>query len=116
MAFFGGIFVLFFVLIAGAILYAIVQAITQAIKNTNSPILTVPAQIVAKRSEMSGGQNDTSVRTSYYVTFEMQGGERREWDVASQKYGLLVEGDRGTLTYQETWFKDFTRSAAYSDR
>ena len=103
-------FAIFFCVIMGLILYAVIGAVTEAVQNKNSPLLSVPARIIAKRSETSGGGNDTHVSTSYYVTFEMQSGERREWRVESRKYGLLVEGDRGILTYQGTWFKDFARS------
>lgn len=103
---------LFIALIVGGILFVIALGIRGWIKNSNSPIVAIPAQIVAKRSETSGGGNDTSVSTSYYVTFEMEDGERREWSVRSRLFGLLVEGDRGTLTYQGTWFKDFVRTVS----
>ncbi len=113
---FPAFFVLVFVFILGVIVFAIVQAIIQYAKNSNSPVLQTPALIIGKRTEVSrgAGSRDSPGRfyTSYYVAFEYASGERREFEVKGNQFGLLMEGDRGTLVSQGTWFKDFVRGGA----
>jgi hypothetical protein len=77
--------------------------------NRSQPVEEIPVRIVAKRTEVSGGANDTSTRTDYYVTFEHKEGQRHEFPVTGPEYGMLAEGDRGILTYQGEWFKGFRR-------
>lgn len=82
--------------------------------NENSPRLTVPAKIVCKRSEfrrtMSNKNNiHHHSRTNYYVTFEVESGDRMELELRGHEYGLLVEGDKGTLTFQGTRYLGFER-------
>ena len=98
----GGLFVAGFIWVA-AMQYA---------ENSGSPRISVSARVAGKRSEVSGGHGNTSVRTSYFVTFEGEGGERRELPVKGHEFGVLMEGDKGTLTYQGTWFQGFVRTAA----
>ncbi|WP_340008707.1 DUF2500 domain-containing protein [Paenibacillus sp. FSL K6-0276] len=61
------------------------------------------------RSEVSGGSGDSSTKPSYFVTFEIDGGNRLELHVMDQEYGLITEGDRGELSYQGSRFKGFDR-------
>ncbi|MED1780538.1 DUF2500 domain-containing protein [Brevibacillus fortis] len=102
-----------FLVIAGIIVLFILGAIINGIRiwmsNNASPILTQPAKIISKRTSTSGGGNDTSVSTYYYLTFELSNGERLEFHVKGSEYGLLVEGDTGILTYQGTRYKEFSR-------
>ncbi|WP_227665386.1 DUF2500 domain-containing protein [Lysinibacillus varians] len=78
-------------------------------KNNNSPKLTVPSKIVTKRSDTRGGSGNTSAHTSYYVTFEVQSGERLELKLDGRNYGQLAEHDFGILPFQGTRFKAFER-------
>jgi hypothetical protein len=80
--------------------------------NRSQPVEEVPARLVAKRTEVSGGANNTSARTDYYVTFERKDGTRQEFPVSGTTYGLVAEGDRGILICQGTWFKGFRRKTA----
>lgn len=102
-----------FLVIAGIIILFILGAIINGIRiwmsNNASPLLTQPAKIISKRTRTSGGGNDTSVSTYYYLTFELSNGERLEFHVKGSEYGLLVEGDTGILTYQGTRYKEFSR-------
>lgn len=50
--------------------------------------------------------------TSYYVTFERESGFREEFPVSGTEYGMIVEGDWGTIGRQGSWFKGFKRSRA----
>lgn len=92
-------------LIVGSILYGIRIWMT----NNASPIVTHPAKIIGKRTRTSGGGNDSMVSTSYYLTFELSNGERLEFHVRGEEYGLLIEGDTGMLTFQGTRYKGFNR-------
>ncbi|WP_337982915.1 DUF2500 domain-containing protein [Lysinibacillus sp. C5.1] len=80
-------------------------------QNNNSPELTVPSKIVAKRTDT----RDSSAHTSYYVTFEVQSGDRIELKLDGRNYGLLAEHDFGILTFQGTRFKTFERHKKESD-
>lgn len=78
-------------------------------KNKKAPIISVEASVLGKRTKVSGGGNDTSASTWYYITFQTEHGERLELSVSGRTYGLLQDGDKGTLIYQGEWFKDFKR-------
>ena len=78
-------------------------------KNNNSPRLFVPSQVVTKRTETSGGSGDSSASTTYYVTFEFESGDRSEFRVIGQEYGMLADEDLGILTFQGTRYLSFER-------
>ncbi|MGE7933038.1 DUF2500 domain-containing protein [Viridibacillus arvi] len=107
---FGVFFVIVFLIIVSAFIFVIVKGISQWSKNNASPILTVPAEVITKRSKTSGGSGDTSASTSYYTTFEVQSGDRIELPLSGREYGMLVEGDLGLLTFQGTRYKGFERN------
>ncbi|MEK3979940.1 DUF2500 domain-containing protein [Psychrobacillus sp. FSL K6-2836] len=102
-------FVIVFLLILGLIIFAIIQGLTQWSKNNNSPKLSVPAQVVTKRSKTSGGSGDSSASTSYYVTFQFDSGDRLELRLNGTDYGMLAEDDLGILTFQGTRYHSFER-------
>jgi hypothetical protein len=52
----------------------------------------------------------SSTSTSYYVTFEVESGDRMELHVEGHEYGLLVEGDKGDLSFQGTRYLGFVRN------
>jgi len=112
---FGIMFTIVFILIIGTFIVVAVKGIGQWNKNNHSPRLTVPATIVAKRANVShhhhGGVNDHHhhTSTSYYVTFQVESGDRMELHVAGTEYGLLIEGDSGKLTFQGTRYLGFER-------
>lgn len=107
-------FALMEILVIGIFIAAFVSIIRQWGKNNHSPRLTVPATVVAKRQSRSRhhhGQNHmTHVSTSYHVTFQVDSGDRMELSMSGYEYGMLVEGDRGTLSFQGTRYLGFTRS------
>lgn len=113
---FGIIHGLMFVLVFGMIVFAIVKMIKQSKKDDRSPRIRVPATIVAKRSHMSGRHYSHATHgmhhshsTYYYVTFQMDTGDRMELHVPRNEVGLLVEGDRGMLTFQGSRYLSFER-------
>lgn len=113
---FGIMFTLIFVLVVGMFVVTAVRGIRQWSKNNNSPRLTVPATIVAKRTNVTrhhhndaGGHYHHHTSTTYYVTFQVDSGDRMELPVNGAEYGMLVEGDRGDLSFQGTRYLGFAR-------
>ena len=111
-------FTLVFVIVIGMFIVIAVKGISQWNKNNHSPRLTVPATIVAKRTNVSHhhhhnhggtGMHHTTHSTTYYVTFQVESGDRMELHVAGQEFGMLIEGDRGMLTFQGTRYLGFER-------
>ena len=81
-------------------------------KNNHSPRLTVPATVVAKRTEVSRHHTDNTMMhtfTTYYATFQVESGDRMELEVDGSDYGMLVEGDIGKLMFQGTRYLGFER-------
>ena len=111
---FGVMFTIVFVLFIGIFVVVIVRGIGQWNKNNNSPRLTVPATVVSKRADVShrhhaGEHHHTHTSTSYYVTFEVESGDRMELHMSGTEYGLLIEGDKGKLSFQGTRYLGFER-------
>lgn len=105
-----------FIIIIGAFIISAIGGISQWRKNENSPRLSVPAMVKTKRSNVSrhthhndNGFDDHSTSTTYYVTFEFESGDRTEFHVSGREFGLLSEGDIGTLTFQGTRYLGFDR-------
>lgn len=94
-----------FIIVFGSVIFAIFSSLKQGIKNNNSPLLTVPAKVVSKRMHVRGEHS----HTTYYVTFEVQSGDRMELLVDGDEYGLLVEQDLGLLSFQGTRYISFER-------
>lgn len=109
------IFIIFFLLVVTLIIAGIIRSSLNYKKNASSPILEEYATVITKRNEVTGNSsmNNTSsfhnTRTHYYVTFETEAGQRMELTISGTEFGMLVEGDRGKLTYQGEWFKKFER-------
>lgn len=115
------IFPIMFLVVFCIIIASVVQGIATWHKNNNSPRLTVPAVVVAKREsvtqhqhpnagDVSGAHGFTmTTSTTYYVTFQVESGDRMEFHVAGSEYGMLAEGDTGRLTFQGTRYLSFER-------
>lgn len=124
MGYFGATFAIFpilffcmFILVFGFVIYNFFNVYKHNKKNANSPVLTVEAKVVAKRADYNTYNrrvNDNNMihkttSTNYYATFEVESGDRMELEVYGNEYGMLIEGDKGRLTFQGTRFKDFKR-------
>lgn len=107
-----------FVLVFGIILVTLIRGIGEWNKNNHSPKLTVPAAVVSRRTDVShhhhrhhgNEMHHTHTSTSYYVTFQVESGDRMEFAVSGMEYGLLAEGDTGDLTFQGTRYLNFQRA------
>ena len=108
------LFTILFVLVAVVIVVTVIRNLSQWHKNNQSPRLTVPATVVAKRTNVThfqGGNNGAQCHTStaYYATFQVESGDRMEFEISDMEYGMLAEGDRGMLTFQGTRYLNFRR-------
>ena len=99
-----------FMLVFGIIIVTMVRGVGEWNKNNQSPKLTVPATVVAKRSDVHRGIETMHTFTSYYVTFQVESGDRMEFEISDTEYGMLAEGDSGELTFQGTRYLNFQRN------
>lgn len=120
----GGFEIMFFIVffgIFGMFLVMVVRGIGEWSKNNQSPRLTVEAKVVAKRMDVSHHgavhhhgasgvhMSAPSSVTCYYATFQVESGDRIEFRVNGNEYGMLAEDDFGRLTFQGTRYLGFER-------
>lgn len=111
------VFMIMFFLITGMFVVMLIKGIGEWHKNNQSPRLSVDAAVVSRRSSVShhhhtnasGHGSHTTTSTSYYVTFQVESGDRMELCVTGREYGLLAEGDYGKLSFQGTRYLGFER-------
>ena len=110
-----GIFYIVFLLVIAMFVFTFVKIITEWVSNNNSPRLSVDAKIVDKNTRThhhhhhTNGHHHHSHSHSYYITFEVESGDRMELRVQRSEFGLLVVGDVGVLSFQGTRFLGFER-------
>lgn len=113
------IFLVMFGLFVAMFISSIADSAKRRRKDDNSPRLTVAARVVSKRMQVGStrhthhhGHGDSmsySHSSTYFVTFEVESGDRMELLVDGADYGLMVEGDRGRLSVQGSRFLSFER-------
>ena len=110
-------FFLVFAMVIGTFIFTAVQGVSRWNKNNNSPRLTVEATVVAKRGNTSrhhhhgaNGHTHHTYSNTYFATFQFESGDRIELQMAGHEYGLIIEGDKGKLTFQGTRFLGFERT------
>lgn len=118
---FGVLFFIAFALILAVFVWVFVLVLMRRHKNNRFPRLTVEAWAVSRRADtdvtnhpvagdVTGAHGYTSSSfTTYYVTFEVESGDRMEFIVPPSEYGYIAEGDHGRLTFQGTRFLSFAR-------
>lgn len=112
-----GFVVIGFVVVIGLIVARSIQGAKQWKRNNDSPVLTVTATMVTKRMNVSHHRHNTRTdnihhstsSTTYYATFEVESGDRIEFVVRDSEYSILVENDKGQLTFQGTRYLGFER-------
>lgn len=109
-------FILVFIMVIGTFIMTAVTGISRWNKNNNSPRLTVDATVIAKRGNTTrhhhhgaGGHMHHSYSNTYYATFQFESGDRLELQMTGPEFGLIIEGDRGKLTFQGTRYLGFDR-------
>ena len=100
------LFLLMFGLVFGTVVATLVRKGKQNHRNSNAPRLTCDATVVAKRTKVWGEHS----HTVYYATFQFESGDRLELEIPHNRFGYLVEGDRGKLSFQGTRFLGFERN------
>lgn len=114
MELFSILFFLMFFAVFAMVIIQFARGILQWNKNNHSPRLTVEATVVAKRTNVSRNRNRSTgvhhTSTTYYVTFQVESGDRMELHVPGNEFGLMVEGDRGKVSFQGTRFLGFERT------
>ncbi|WP_243278771.1 MULTISPECIES: DUF2500 domain-containing protein [Romboutsia] len=110
-------FIIFF-LILGTIIINIIRGVNQWSYNNKQPILDVKSKVVSKRSEVirhaghvdsNGVHHNGGSSTNYYITFEFESTDRMEFSVSGKEFGMIVEGDVGTLKFQGSRYLEFKR-------
>ena len=82
-------------------------------RNNHSQQQNVKATIVSKRTKTkvyhhsNGAEAHTTSSTTYYITFQVEHGDRMELKVKDAVYGLLATGDQGLLIFQGSRYLDF---------
>jgi hypothetical protein len=107
--------ILFFVIL----IFIIFKNVSIGLKNNRSPTLTVNAKVMAKRTQYNSHHhmNNTGTGTgfshsgynSYYITFQVDSGDRLELKIDSSEYGYIIEGDIGKLSFKGTRYISFER-------
>ena len=112
------IFSIGFITILVIFLITAIKGLLEWNKNNHSPRLSVPAKVVSKRINVSRRHHHTGAGnhyhhhtyTHYYVTFQVDSGDRVEFVMGGDEYGLLCEGDSGMLSFQGTRYLGFDRN------
>lgn len=111
-----GLFFLMFFLVLGMFLFNTFKGIKEWNHNNNSPRLEVQAMVVSKRTNVShhtrsdaNNMSYMTTDTTYYVTFQVESGDRMEFRVKGSEYGMLAENDYGILHFQGTRYMGFER-------
>ncbi len=112
------VFSCIFLLALGIIIVVLVKNVSEWNSNNRSPVLSVEAKVVSKRSRVSQHHSAAAPdhtmaasmnATSYFATFQVESGDRMELRVSGREYGQLAEGDKGKLTFQGTRYRNFER-------
>ena len=118
MGFFPIIVIAIFAVIIIMFILTVVKVVKEWAHNSHSPLLIVDARVVDKRTtstthgmhmNANGTTTPTSTFHTYYVTFEVESGDRLELSVPGEEYGYLVKDDEGKLSFKGTKFIKFDR-------
>lgn len=121
MGFMFELFPIMFFLMFGLVFFTIASTLVrgwkQERKNDRSPRLTVDATVVAKRGNTTrhhhhgaDGHTHHTYNNTYYATFQFESGDRIELQMTGPEFGLIIEGDKGKLTFQGTRYLGFERT------
>ncbi|MNM86227.1 hypothetical protein D3C76_62250 [compost metagenome] len=97
------------IFVVGSLLFVVIKGLYVWLSNNAAEVLQRSCRIIDKRIDMWGSGNHSNLSSNYYITFEFEDSSRIELYVTHSYYGIISVGDRGTLTYQGTRFKDFDR-------
>ena len=103
------------VLVAAVFLKMVLGSIKSLTGRAKSPVVSVTADVVEKRSETGLGEfKQDGIRLGkgvYSVDFELENGEILTFQVSKAEYDSLEEGAHGCLNYREKTYLGFTPDA-----
>ncbi len=99
------------IIVLGMFVKVIGGGIVEWVSNNAAELIEIRATVLARRTEVghSHSNGHTHRYTRYYVTFGLESGERIELQLKGSQFGVILEGDEGTLSYQGTRFLGFER-------
>lgn len=89
-----------------------VEVYEDIFKQKPGPVILVyeETKVVTKRNDVTVNANqNSSITSTYYATFQTGTGERIELSIPGNSYGLMAEGDIGKLTLIEGRYHEFQR-------
>ncbi len=114
--------ILVFSLLSITVLVNLIKGFRQWSYNNNQQIQTLVVEVVSKKADVTSvtrisehKETDNPLSryaqlVKYYVTFQMENGERKELRVNRKEYNRLAEKDVGKLTYQGTRYLGFVKT------
>lgn len=87
----------------------VVRSISQASVLQSAPLERLPAVVVEKRTEVSGGASNARASTTYHTTLELKGGARRELRTPERLAGLIKTEDSGIAFVKAGLLLEFQR-------
>lgn len=104
-----------FLVIFGTFLFINIKGIYEWNKNNDSPKLIIDAKVIAKRSKVThfhredNGLMFNKLASIYYVTFQVESGDKMEMRVNAKDYRMMNKGDCGKLIFQGNRYISFER-------
>lgn len=96
-----------FVVVVGIIAVSVGRGLLQWGRNNKQPVLTVDSRIVSKRTEINqrhthepNDQMTSHTNTVYYITFEVESGDRMEFPSAENSSDYARKGIREGLRFK----------------
>lgn len=102
-------FTIAFIAIGLAMIGGAVAMTVRGLAYYRAPIVRMVAVIVRDRTEVSGGGENSSASTNYYMTLQSRDGIRAEYHTHGSLAGRLVGGDIGVAYVKSHTLVDFVR-------
>lgn len=121
------LFSFMFLIVASVIVVAVVKSMAQHHRDNNSPRLKVEAVVVDKREEIRHEQQPvagdvtgahgyhTIISSSYWVTFQVESGDKMDFLVDGNEYKRINEGEKGKLLFQGSRYLGFESGICEDD-
>lgn len=103
-----------FLIVFSIIVFSVTKGLSEWSNNNQSPEQKVKAKVIGKRTAIRGG-GESRAYSLYYITFQVEEGDRMELKVKDNDYGMIIEGDRGELIFQGSRFLGFHLDSAVNE-
>lgn len=124
---FNVLFSFMFLIVAAVIVVTIIKSMAQHHRDNNSPRLNVKAVVVDKREEIRHEQQPVAgdvtgahgyhikISSSYWITFQVESGDKMDFLVDGNEYKRLSEGEEGNLLFQGSRYLGFEKENCEDD-